>query len=71
MSLKEDVIAAINRNSAENGSNTPDFILGEYLVDCLRAYDRAVLARSRWYGLHNAPGGLLLHGEQIPVEVKT
>ena len=40
----------INRNSAENGSNTPDFILAEYLTDCLTAFDRAVTLRCRWYG---------------------
>lgn len=40
----------INRESAENGSHTPDFILAEYLEGCLRAFDAAVGARDRWYG---------------------
>jgi hypothetical protein len=40
----------INRESAENGSHTPDFVLAEYLEGCLRAFDTAVGARDRWYG---------------------
>lgn len=43
--LRKDIKAAINKNSAENGSDTPDFILAEYLTDCLAAYDKAVTAR--------------------------
>ena len=48
--LRADVERAINCASAENGSNTPDFILAEFLLDCLAAYDRAVTAREKWYG---------------------
>ena len=46
--LRKEIEATINRCSAENGSNTPDFILAEFLTDCLAAFDRAVLARDRW-----------------------
>ncbi len=40
----------INRHSRENGSNTPDFILAEYMAKCLAAFDAAVTAREEWYG---------------------
>lgn len=50
MALREDIQTAINCASAENGSNTPDFLLAEYLTDCLAAFDKAVGARERWYG---------------------
>ena len=40
----------INSTSQENGSNTPDFILAGFLSQCLRAFDEAVNARSKWYG---------------------
>jgi hypothetical protein len=40
----------INAESRENGSDTPDFLLADYLVDCLAAYDKAVRAREKWYG---------------------
>ena len=41
---------AINRHCVENGSNTPDFILTHYLLDCLASWERAVKAREQWYG---------------------
>lgn len=50
--LRKDIEMAINRNCAENGSDTPDFILAEYLTDCLEAFDKTVKARSRWYNHH-------------------
>ena len=40
----------INRLSLENGSDTPDFILAEYLTGCLAVFDRAVNKRTKWYG---------------------
>jgi hypothetical protein len=40
---------ALNCHSAETASDTPDFILAEFLVGCLDAFDRAVVARNRWY----------------------
>lgn len=39
----------INSNSMENGSDTPDFILAQFLDDSLQAFDRAVKARNKWY----------------------
>ena len=50
MNLQEKIEQAITSVSAEAGSNTPDFILAEYLTDCLAAFDRATVARDRWYG---------------------
>lgn len=40
----------INQNSLENGSNTPDFILAEYLENCLNAYNIANSKKTSWYG---------------------
>lgn len=48
--LRIKIEHAINRCCAENASNTPDFILAEFLTDCLSAWDRATAARERWYG---------------------
>ncbi len=48
--LLEDIRDAINRHSAENASNTPDFILAKYLESCLAAFDAAVKHRDHWYG---------------------
>lgn len=54
--LRSEIKAALNRHSAENGSNTPDHILADYLLACLAAYDAAVLARARWFGRIDEPG---------------
>lgn len=37
--LRKEIEQAINKHSLENGSDTPDFILAEYLTDCLRMFD--------------------------------
>jgi hypothetical protein len=39
----------INRYSIENGSDTPDFILAEYLMGCLRNFNEATKLRTQWY----------------------
>jgi hypothetical protein len=52
----DDLARLLNSVSAENGSNTPDFILADYLRDCLAAFDRAVRARDAWYGINPEPG---------------
>jgi len=41
---------AINFHNAEAGSDTPDFILAEFLTNCLAAWDQAVSKREQWYG---------------------
>lgn len=48
--LRVEIEAAISRTEAEHGSNTPDFVLAEFLTSCLRAFDSAVRARETWYG---------------------
>lgn len=48
--LVREIAEVLNRNSAENGSNTPDFLLAEYLVDCLVAFSVASRKREKWYG---------------------
>lgn len=54
--LFQQVQAAINCASRENESNTPDFILAEFLIGCLKQYENAVQARDRWYGIEPRPG---------------
>lgn len=39
----------LNRHSMENGSDTPDFILADYLMVCLVAFNAAVARRAKWY----------------------
>ncbi len=47
----------INSHSMENGSDTPDFILAQYLADCLASFDLAVKLRTKWYAPEQTTGG--------------
>ena len=49
-SFQKEFEHLINCKSIEGGSDTPDFILAEYLTDCLRAWNRATKRREDWYG---------------------
>lgn len=48
-SFRDSLKNLINYHSKENGSNTPDFVLAEFLVDCLAAYDKAMEQREKWF----------------------
>jgi len=48
--LKRQLADAVNRYCVENDSNTPDFILAEFIVDCLDAFSRASRSRENWFG---------------------
>lgn len=45
-SLVRDVAAAVNSNSAENQSNTPDFVLAELMVKALEGFEEATHSRA-------------------------
>ncbi len=56
--LRNGFAGVINQHSGENGSNTPDFLLADYLVDCMEAFERVLHARADWYGKDlDSPGG--------------
>jgi hypothetical protein len=48
--FRRDLQAVLNKHSRENGSNTPDYVLADYLIECLRALDKAILVRGEWHG---------------------
>lgn len=50
--FEKELESLINRYSLENRSDTPDFILAEYLVNCLNAFDIASRSREAWYGVN-------------------
>ena len=54
--LGKDIKGLINKYSREQDSNTPDFILAEYLVNCLDAFELASNRREVWYGVEHEPG---------------
>lgn len=48
-SFQKELEALINRYSMENDSDTPDYILAEYLYSCLFAFGIATKKRSEYY----------------------
>lgn len=44
-----DLAAVINKHSLENASNTPDFILAQFLNAVLGAWNKATAVRDDWY----------------------
>ena len=55
ISFETKLTALINEYSKENESNTPDFILANYLSNCLRAFTEATQQRETWYGRDARP----------------
>lgn len=54
----EDLRIVINRNSRENKSNTPDFILAQVMLNALIVFEGSTNARDLYYGRdHIEPGG--------------
>lgn len=47
--FQKDLEDLINRHCMENGSDTPDFMLAEYLMDCLRNFNAVTAKRTAWY----------------------
>jgi len=45
--FEKELCHLINRFSRENGSDTPDYVLAEYMNDCLNAYEKAIRAREK------------------------
>jgi hypothetical protein len=47
--FRRDLNDLINRHNLEANSGTPDFILTEFLLNSLKAFDSAVSEREKWY----------------------
>lgn len=54
--LREEIADVLNRHSVENRSNSPDFILAQYLERCLEAFEEGITSRDKWYGIAPSPG---------------
>jgi hypothetical protein len=58
VTFMSELQSLINRYSMENGSHTPDYILAEYMCNCLLAFDQAVKSREHWHGRAKVNRGL-------------
>jgi len=51
ITFEKELKSLLNRYSKENNSNTPDFVLSEYLINCLKAYNKALKSRDKWFNI--------------------
>jgi hypothetical protein len=47
MNFLEDLVAILNKH---NMSDTPDWILAQYLMACLKTFNESVVLREKWHG---------------------
>lgn len=57
-SFQDQLTALLNAHSLEGVSRTPDYILAQYLFDCLAAFNAAVDARESWYSTPGTEHGV-------------
>lgn len=50
--FESELTNLLNKYSKENESNTPDFLLAEYLSACLANYNRIIQKKEIWLGAY-------------------
>lgn len=48
--LEKELTELLNKYNCEKRSDTPDFILAQYLLMCYGAFNVSVERREKWYG---------------------
>lgn len=48
--LEKELTILLNSNSQDNESDTPDFLLAQYLMRCLENWNKTIARREDWYG---------------------
>ena len=51
--FRESLTQLINQYSKENSSNTPDYLLANFLIGCMDTFDLTVSRRDEWFGREN------------------
>ena len=69
--FRKDIERLINKHSRENASNTPDFILAEYVSRCLDAFDLATRSRDNWYKYKSEVVGNLTKKPMLSKNIST
>jgi hypothetical protein len=62
--FRDELRQLLNKHNMEAGSDSPDFILSEYLHRQLEVFDATVKERDRWYGRVSLAAG---SSEPLPV----
>ncbi len=50
MDFEKELERLLNKYNMEAGSDTPDFLLAEYLRSCLTVFNVVMVKRAKWYG---------------------
>ena len=50
MTFEKELESLINKHSKENASDTPDWVLAQYLAGCLAVFNLATQQREAFYG---------------------
>lgn len=61
----EELRALINKHSRENNSDTPDYILANFMHSCLLAWEDNVKDREAWHGRTTTPSVSLSEAVEI------
>lgn len=56
--FQEELTELINKHSVENGSDTPDYVLAQYVSKCLVAFSEATMSRDKWYNFKPWDNGI-------------
>ena len=61
--LTREISSVLNKYIQENRSNTPDYMLAEFMLGCLNVYENTISKREVWFNrpdpLNNASPGYL------------
>jgi hypothetical protein len=49
ISFEKELASLINKFGLDNLSNTPDYILADYLMDCFEIFHNTMNERDEWY----------------------
>ena len=58
--FEKELSNLLNSYSMENGSDTPDYMLAQYLRNCLENYNRTIVMREKWFGRYSEDNGIIL-----------
>ena len=53
--FEDELRKLINKFNMESDSNTPDYILSQYMFSCLISFNTATQQRETWHGRNAAP----------------
>jgi hypothetical protein len=63
-SIEHELTQLLNKYNQDNVSSSPDWLLAQFLLSCLAAFNIAVQQRETWYGRDPRPSVLTAVGSE-------